>query len=261
MINNHRLTNGAKIGSATVIVDILPIGKCVPNRKLQTISKVTNHNTGGYGSAKANHNYMKNINKSGERKASWHLTVDANNIFQAVPFNMEAWHAGDSKGNKNSIGIEICQYHDAKLQEQTYKNAIELNKILIKHYNLDISDIVKHQYWSGKKCPDFLIRGVYGFTWDWFITKIKEDKATQWGVNVFDFDKEIDAKNFSGKLTKEEGAYNEVYKRPNNKWGIKVHSFKTREDAENFKNRLKVKYNAYSEVYSFGFKNNQNIYT
>ena len=75
-MKNNRLTNESVIGAAKVIVDIVPKGHCIPNTKI-TPTSITIHNTGNNNaSAKNNHNYMKNINKSGERKASWHFTVD-----------------------------------------------------------------------------------------------------------------------------------------------------------------------------------------
>lgn len=65
-MKNNRL-NETTIGTAKVIVDILPKGKCIPNTKIKPTS-ITIHNTGNIGApAKNNHNYMKNCNKSGER--------------------------------------------------------------------------------------------------------------------------------------------------------------------------------------------------
>ena len=72
MLNNR--LNETKIGNAKVIVDIVPKGHCIPNTKI-TPTSITIHNTGNIGaSAKNNHNYMKKINRSGERTASWHFT-------------------------------------------------------------------------------------------------------------------------------------------------------------------------------------------
>ena len=66
-MENNRLTNGSIIGTAKVTVDIVPKGHCIPNTKI-TPTSITIHNTGNNNaSAKNNHNYMKNINKSGER--------------------------------------------------------------------------------------------------------------------------------------------------------------------------------------------------
>ena len=65
MLNNR--LNETKIGSANVIVDIVPKGYCIPDVKINPTS-ITIHNTGNIGAtAKGNHNYMKNCNKDGER--------------------------------------------------------------------------------------------------------------------------------------------------------------------------------------------------
>ena len=155
-MKNNRLTNGSVIGAAKVIVDIVPKGHCIPNTKI-TPTSITIHNTGNNNaSAKNNHNYMKNINKSGERKASWHFTVDDTEIYQAQSTNYKCYHAGTSTGNNTSIGIEICQFTDANRQLKTYKNAIELVKILLKYHNFTIDKVVQHNKWSGKDCPQLL---------------------------------------------------------------------------------------------------------
>ena len=169
---NHRL-NETKIGTATVIVDILPKGKCIPNTKI-TPTTVTVHNTGNVNaSAKNNHQYMKNINKSGERTASWHVTVGWDFIIQAQSFNYKCYHAGCSNGNNTSIGIEIAMYSDAEKQKQAYLNAIELVKILLKYYGWGIDKVKRHKDFSGKHCPAWLIEGKYGYTWDWFKNQIQ----------------------------------------------------------------------------------------
>lgn len=175
-MENNRL-NEKVIGSAKVIVEILPKGHCIPDRKLNSIGYITIHNTGSMAPAKNQHSYMKNINKSGERQASWHFSVDDKEIYQAQSTNYETWHCGDSTGNKNSIGIEICQSDDKSTQEKIYKNAIELVKILMKYHNIPISKVVQHNKWSGKNCPDYLRRSVHGYSWDWFISKCKEAPA------------------------------------------------------------------------------------
>lgn len=163
------LLNETKIGNAKVIVDLLPTGKVNPNRKLNSIGYITIHNTGVIAPAKNNHNYMKTCNKNGERKASWHFTVDENNIYQAMPTNLETWHAGNTTGNRNSISIEICQSNNKGIQEQIYKNAIELVKILMAYHNIPISKVVQHNKWSGKDCPQYLRSSKHGYGWKWFI--------------------------------------------------------------------------------------------
>lgn len=177
MLNNR--LNETKIGEAKVIVDILPKGKVIPNTKI-TPTSITIHNTGNIGaSAKNNHNYMKNLNKSGERTASWHFTVGYDEIYQAQSCNYKCYHAGTSAGNNSSIGIEICMYNDATKQKQAYLNAIALVKILMSYYKFSISQVKRHKDWSGKHCPAWLIEGKYGYTWNWFKEQLTASTDTK----------------------------------------------------------------------------------
>lgn len=166
MINN-KLTE-TTIGTAKVVVDILPKGKVIPNVKMN-VTSITIHQTGNIGApAKNNHNYMKNCNKSGQRIASWHFTVDDKEIYQAVPTNMKAYHAGNATGNSTSIGIEICMFNDAEKQKQAYLNAIELVKILMAYHNLTIGQVKQHYNWTKKDCPAWLRSNKFGYNWKWF---------------------------------------------------------------------------------------------
>ena len=173
---NHRL-NESTIGSAKVIVDILPGGKVIPNTRI-TPTSITIHNTGNIGApAKNNHNYMKNCNKNGSRIASWHFTVDDKEIYQAQSCNYKTYHAGTSAGNNSSIGIEICMFNDKEKQRKAYANAIELVKILLKYYGWTIDKVKRHKDWSGKHCPAWLIEGKFGYTWDWFKKQVTSNQS------------------------------------------------------------------------------------
>ena len=187
-MENNKLTE-TKIGTATVIVDILPKGKVIPNVKI-TPTAICYHQTGNIdASAKANHNYMKNCNKDGSRVASWHFTCGWDFIYQAQSTNYKCYHAGTTNGNNTSIGIEICMYTDKQKQLQAYKNAIELGKILMTYHNFNINQVKRHKDFSGKHCPAWLIEGKYGYTWTWFkeqLTKKEEVKpiATSYVVKI-----------------------------------------------------------------------------
>lgn len=175
-MNNHRLTEST-IGSAKVSVDIVPKGKCIPDVRINPTS-ITVHQTGNPDTtARANHNYMKNINKSGARIASWHFTVDDKEIIQAQSTNYKTYHAGCTAGNNSSIGIEICMFSDKAKQKKAYDNAIALIKILMKYYCFDISKVIRHYNWTKKHCPAWLIEGKYGYTWSWFKNEIKKAPA------------------------------------------------------------------------------------
>lgn len=170
MINNR--LNETTIGTAKVIVDILPGGKVIPNTKI-TPTSITIHNTGNIGApAKNNHNYMKNCNKNGDRIASWHFTVDDKEIYQAQSTNYKCYHAGNATGNNTSIGIEICMFNDAERQKKAYLNAIELVKILMKYHGFSVNQIKQHYNWTKKDCPTWLRSNKFGYSWSWFIGQL-----------------------------------------------------------------------------------------
>ena len=176
MLNNR--LNETKIGSANVIVDIVPKGYCIPDVKINPTS-ITIHNTGNIGAtAKGNHNYMKNINKNGSRTASWHFTVDDKEIYQAQSTNYKCYHAGTSAGNNTSIGIEICMFNDKERQRKCYENAIALVKILLNYYSWGVDKVKRHKDWSGKHCPAWLIEGKFGYTWNWFKGQLSLSQPT-----------------------------------------------------------------------------------
>lgn len=167
-MKDYKLTE-TRIGTATVIVDILPKGRCIPNVKM-TPTTITVHNTGNINaSAKNNHQYQKNNNKTKiGAVASWHFTVGNDYIYQAQSTNYKCYHTGTTNGNNTSIGIEICMYTDKAKQLQAYKNAIELVKILMAYHNFGTDKVKRHKDWSGKNCPQWLIEGKYGYNWYWF---------------------------------------------------------------------------------------------
>jgi N-acetylmuramoyl-L-alanine amidase len=170
--------NETKIGTAKVVVDILPKGKVIPNTIIKPTS-ITIHNTGNIGApAKNNHNYMKNCNKNGDRIASWHFTVDDQYIYQAVPANKKAWHAGNATGNNSSIGIEICMFNDKARQKKAYDNAIALVKILMKYYGFTTNLVKQHYNWTKKDCPTWLRSGKFGYTWSWFIKSLSSSVSS-----------------------------------------------------------------------------------
>src|SRR5690606_16723827 len=95
-----------------------------------------------------------------ERVASWHFTVDSKSIYQHVPTNEVAWHAGTKEGNYSSIGIEICVNQDGN---KAKANVVELIQYLMKKHSIPISHVVPHKHWSGKQCPINLLKNWSGF--------------------------------------------------------------------------------------------------
>lgn len=197
-MNNHALTQ-TTIGKAKVVVDILPFGKNVVNKKLSSIKYITIHDTGNTGIAKNQHNYMKTINNDGTRKASWHISCDDTSIYQAVRFDIRTLHAGTTNGNNNSISIEISQCSTLEKQKQAYLNAIELCKILMKEYNIPLSNIVQHNYWSGKNCPYNLRINRFGLNWTWFKNSITSNSVPNSDAWVIRLQQELNNLGYKDK--------------------------------------------------------------
>ena len=113
---------------------------------------ITIHNTANDASAMSEVSYMI----GNGNKTSFHVAVDNYRVVEAIPFNRNAWHAGDGRGNGNmkSIGIEIC-YSKSGGQKFTEaeKLAAEYTAYLLKQFGWGIERVKKHQDWSRKYCP------------------------------------------------------------------------------------------------------------
>ena len=80
-----------------------------PGRNMTSISYLTIHTTGNRNaSATAEAHARLQARGNGGRTASWHYTVDENEIWQSFDDKQMCWHTGTQIGNENSIGIEIC---------------------------------------------------------------------------------------------------------------------------------------------------------
>ena len=149
-----RLSNRANYGS---------------QRVLSKIKYIVIHYTANDGdSDEGNGNYFAN----NIVKASAHYFVDGDSVTQSVPDDYVAWSVGDKKysncnktgggkfygqcNNTNSISIEMCdevKNGKSDFSAATIENTIELTKMLMKKYNVDISRVIRHFDVSGKPCP------------------------------------------------------------------------------------------------------------
>jgi len=113
---------------------------------------ITVHNTANDASAINEVKYMVGNNSS----TSYHVAIDDANVVLAIPFNRNAWHAGDDNGNGNrkTIGIEICYSKSGGVKfDNAEKNAAKYIATLLKEYGWTINNVYRHKDWSGKNCP------------------------------------------------------------------------------------------------------------
>ncbi|WP_342538429.1 N-acetylmuramoyl-L-alanine amidase [Sporosarcina sp. FSL K6-1540] len=117
---------------------------------------ITIHNTYNDATAANEIAYMtRNTNP-----VSYHVAIDDKQALQAIPFTRNAFHAGDGlgKGNRASIGIEICY---SKSGGPKYvaaeENTVEYVAHLLKQYGWGIDRVKWHRDWSGKNCPHRII--------------------------------------------------------------------------------------------------------
>lgn len=100
----------------------------------------------------------------------WHFTVDDHSIYQSQPCNEQGQHADyEGRGNRESIGIEMCE-NRGNSRAVTLERTAKLTALLMKQYDIPLSNVVPHQHWrmirfddkrdlGHKTCPHFLVKG------------------------------------------------------------------------------------------------------
>lgn len=155
------------------------------------IKYIVIHYTAGVTSKKGSAVNTANYFNKDATKASADFIVDDETVVQYNNDikNQYTWHAGDSKMNKLSIGIEICSNNKTGkmtvpndpnyyFTEESLTNAVELVKKLMKEYNIPIENVIRHYDVTHKLCP-----GILGWTdskspeWNKFKERLKEDKS------------------------------------------------------------------------------------
>ena len=83
-------------------------------------------------------------------------------------FNIVSNNGGINELAINERGQLVCVNSDGDYIK-TINNAIELVKHLMKKHNIPISNVVQHNKWSGKNCPQLIRSSHKGFSWLHFI--------------------------------------------------------------------------------------------
>jgi len=169
-----------------IIEDFIPRGRRNrPGYKMTpryiTIHDTANPNIGA--DAKAHARYLKG-STAAAIPASWHFTVDDSVIIQHLPLNENGWHAGDGStgtGNRESIGIEICENRDG-VRTEAEKNAAWLTAKLLRDFSLGLDRVKQHHYWSGKNCPRVLRSRSKG--WESFLNAVNRQLQPSTGTPI-----------------------------------------------------------------------------
>ncbi|MDL2215764.1 N-acetylmuramoyl-L-alanine amidase [Ruminococcaceae bacterium OttesenSCG-928-N02] len=139
-----------------VYSSFLPVGSPARAGTQRTVEMIVIHetaNTSAHANAQAHAQYLL----SGEGgSTAWHYTVDENEIYQHIPDDEVAYHAGDGMqpggGNIGGIGIELCINYGCDF-DAVMDNAARLTAELLFLHKLTTQDIVQHYDCSGKNCP------------------------------------------------------------------------------------------------------------
>ncbi|MEG1049744.1 MAG: N-acetylmuramoyl-L-alanine amidase [Oscillospiraceae bacterium] len=138
---------------------------------------ITLHNTANLrpsATAAAHGRYLQGAGSM--KEVSYHYVVDDKEIVRCIPDNEVAWHAGDTgkgPGNRKSIAIEICENEGGNLYNAT-QNAAWLAAFLMREYNIPLKNVVQHNHWSQKNCPNRIRKGEpYG--WAEFLTNVSRE--------------------------------------------------------------------------------------
>ena len=154
---------------------LIPINTAARSGYVLKPKYITIHNTANTdvgANAERHAIYMQGSGKNST--ASYHYVVDDTEIYRLLPDNEVAWHAGDGEygtGNRQSLAIEICENVDGNLLKAT-NNAVELTAYLMKLYNIPLSNVVQHNHWSGKNCPNRIRKGE-PYNWQTFLNKVQ----------------------------------------------------------------------------------------
>lgn len=136
-------------------------------------SYITIHATENVGGTADDHaRYLSNSGKRSRNNprfgrsgwVTWHFTVDDREVVEHLLPTEQGDHADyGGRGDRQSIGIEICEFRNPTRQAATIDRAARLTAWLADRYGIPQSHIVPHMHWPrwdyryGKPCPRILL--------------------------------------------------------------------------------------------------------
>lgn len=152
-----------------------------------TPTRIIVHNTYNDAPARNEVSYMR----SNGNYTSFHVAVDDVEIVQGIPFNRNAFSAGDGvtgTGNRQGIAIEICYSKSGGSQfDKAEDNAAQYIVYLLKEFGWDINAVTKHQDYMDKYCPHrTLDKG-----WQRFLDMVSKHLGTSTDMPKPNYDKPV----------------------------------------------------------------------
>ena len=161
------------------------------------------HYVGAVSTAKNNAEYFYDK----YRGASAHYFVDDKEIWQVVEDNDAAWAIGANKyytdaRNSNSISVEMCCYYmkngNINVAKEVEEKAVELVKMLMKKYNIDVDHVIRHYDATRKNCPAPFVSDQE--RWNNFKKKLQEQSTEEEKKENTDSDYEKRVKNWQDTM-------------------------------------------------------------
>lgn len=135
---------------------------------------ITIHSTQDVGATAAKYAYYLTVKGNRSRNnprfgrsgwVVWHFSVDNRETVEHLLPTEQGDHADyGGVGDRQSIGIEICEFRDPRRQAAAVDRAARLTAALARRYNIPTRNIVPHMHWRrwdfkyGKPCPRILLQ-------------------------------------------------------------------------------------------------------
>jgi len=129
-----------------------------PGFELERTTGLVLHNIGNPGTtAQQNRDYFANLAETQERHVSSHFIVCLDgSIIQCVPV-YEIAYASNIR-NDDTLSIEVCHPDDTgRFTDESYTAVVRLAAWLLKRYNMDPEDVIRHFDVQGKECPRYFV--------------------------------------------------------------------------------------------------------
>ncbi len=117
------------------------------NKKLTKVAYLIVHSPGVYPSviraATGKNNWFRRWNKPGVEKLV-HGFIDDTGVYKFAPHTMRCWHTGNTWGNSNCIGYELCEFCTVDEFNKMWDNAVNYYAELCKKYGLTSDCVIGH---------------------------------------------------------------------------------------------------------------------